>query len=191
MNKKEIRLTYLDKRVQLPMRDKRKLDDLILIRFQQLQIDIPSLIMTYSPMEKHNEFDPQLITDYCYFKNPGQQLFYPVMVESGASPQLISVIVDDDTEFEINKYGIEEPIDGIDMFPTEIDMVIVPLISFDRKGNRVGYGKGYYDRFLQQCRKDCIKIGFSYFEAVSQIDDVNKYDIKLDYCVTPETIYQF
>ena len=191
MNKKEIRLTYLDKRVKLPTPHKMKMDDLILIRFQQLEIDIPSLIMTYSPMKKHNEFDPQLITDYCYFKNPGQQLFYPVMVENGTSPQLISVIVDDETVFAPNKYGIEEPVDGIDMFPTEIDMVIVPLISFDRKGNRVAYGKGFYDRFLQQCRKDCIKIGFSYFEAVNQIDDVNKYDMKLDYCITPETIYQF
>ena len=191
MNKKEIRLTYLDRRVKLPTTNKMKMDDLILIRFQQLEIDIPSLIMTYCPMKKHNEFDPQLITDYCYFKNPGQQLFYPVMVENGASPQLISVIVDDETVFALNKYGIEEPVDGIDMFPTEIDMVIVPLISFDRKGNRVGYGKGYYDRFLQQCRKDCIKIGFSYFEAVNQIDDINKYDMKLDYCITPETIYQF
>ncbi|MDO9376359.1 MAG: 5-formyltetrahydrofolate cyclo-ligase [Ferruginibacter sp.] len=191
MNKKEIRVAYLDKRLKLPAPNKMKMDDLILIRFQQLQIDIPSLIMTYSPLKRHNEFDPQLITDYCYFKNPGQQLFYPVMVESETNPQLISVIVDDETAFAPNKYGIEEPVDGIDMFPTEIDMVIVPLISFDRKGNRVGYGKGYYDRFLQQCRKDCIKIGFSYFEPVSQIADVNKYDIKLDYCVTPETIYEF
>ena len=190
MQKQDIRTLFIEKRCQLISSQKNKLDDLLLIRFQQLSIDIPSLIMTYSPIQRMNEFDPQRITDYCYFKNPGQQLFYPVMLE-GKVPQLISVIVDDDTAFAVNKYGVEEPIDGIDMFPSEIDMVIVPLLCFDKKGYRVGYGKGYYDRFLQQCRKDCIKIGFSYFEAIDQIEDVNKHDVKLDYCITPETIYQF
>lgn len=191
MNKKDIRLTYLAKRARLTHAEMLKMDDLMLIQFQKLDIDIPSLIMTYSPIQKHNEFDPQTITDYCYFKNPGQQLFYPLMIDTGAYPQLISVIVDDETEFEVNKYGIAEPKDGIDMFPTELDLVIVPLLSFDKKGNRVGYGKGFYDRFLKQCRKDCIKIGFSYFEAVNHIEDVNKFDIRLDYCITPETLYQF
>lgn len=191
MNKTEIRTHFLDKRAKLSQAARLKMDDLILIKFQQAGIEIPSLIMTYSSIEKFNEFDPQVITDYCYFKNPGQQLFYPVMVEGGKMPELVSVVVDDETIFEINKYGILEPVDGIDMFPSEIDMVIVPLLCFDKKGNRVGYGKGYYDHFLKQCRKDCIKIGFSYFEPVDQILDLNKYDVKLNYCITPETIWQF
>ncbi|MEO6723593.1 MAG: 5-formyltetrahydrofolate cyclo-ligase [Ferruginibacter sp.] len=191
MKKIDIRPVYIAMRNGLTPAERNKMDDLILIQFQRLEIDIPSLIMTYSPIRKSNEFDPQVITDYCYFKNPGQQLFYPVMIESMADPQLISVIVDDETVFHVNKYGIEEPVDGIDMFPTEIDLVLVPLLAFDKRGNRVGYGKGYYDRFLTQCRKDCLKIGFSYFEPISHIDDVNRTDIKLDYCITPETIYQF
>lgn len=191
MTKNEIRTIYLEKRGSLSIVAKRKLDDLMLIRFQQLRIDIPSLIMTYSPIQKFNEFDPQTITDYCYFKNPGQQLFYPVMVEHSGVPELISIIVDDETIFQPNKYGIEEPVDGINMFPTEIDLVIVPLLAFDKKGNRVGHGKGYYDRFLRQCRKDCIKIGFSYFGPVEVIDDLNKYDIRLDYCITPDCVYEF
>ena len=77
------------------------------------------------------------------------------------------------------------------MFPAEIDLVIVPLLCFDKKGNRVGYGKGYYDRFLKQCRKDCIKIGFSYFDPIDQVEDINKFDVKLDYGITPDAIYQF
>ena len=191
MKKEDIRALYKEKRAALSINLKEKLDDLLLIQFQQLEIDIPSLIMTYSPIKHLNEYDPQTITDYCYFKNPGQQLFYPVMVESKNSPKIISVIVDDETVFKTNQYGIEEPLEGIDMFPTEIDLVIVPLICFDKKGNRVGYGKGYYDRFLKQCRKDCLKIGFSYFDPIDQIDDINKYDVKLDYGITPDAIYQF
>jgi 5-formyltetrahydrofolate cyclo-ligase len=79
----------------------------------------------------------------------------------------------------------------MDMFPEEIDLVFVPLLCVDKKGNRVGYGKGYYDKFLKECRRDIIKIGFSYFEPVEKIDDVNRYDVKLNYCITPESFYSF
>lgn len=191
MKKEEIRAYYKGKRAIISLDHKEKMENLMLIQFQQLTIDIPSLIMTYSPIKKLNEFDPQCITDYCYFKNPGQQLFYPVMSEAKNDLKIISVIVDDETIFKPNRFGIEEPVDGINMIPTEIDLVIVPLLSFDKQGNRVGYGKGYYDRFLKRCRKDCMKVGFSYFDPVDQIDDINKFDIKLDFGITPDFIYQF
>ncbi len=191
MKKSDIRNIYKEKRRKLSASQKEKMDDLMLIHFQQLVIDIPALIMTYSPIKALNEFDPQCITDYCYFKNPEQQLFYPLMLKNAKECDLSAVIVDDNTFFETNKFGIDEPIDGIDMIPTEIDMFIVPLLGFDKKGNRVGYGKGCYDRFLKKCRKDCIKIGFSYFDPIEKIEDANQYDIKLDYCVTPEKGYTF
>ncbi|MNY64409.1 5-formyltetrahydrofolate cyclo-ligase family protein [compost metagenome] len=70
-------------------------------------------------------------------------------------------------------------------------MVFVPLLAFDIHGNRIGYGKGFYDKFLAECKPETIKIGLSFFEAVNQIDDVFESDIKLDYCVAPEKIYQF
>ena len=191
MKKQYIRELYKEKRAALSPELKTKLDDLLLIQFQSLRIDIPSLVMTYSPIKFQNEFDPQMITDYCYFKNPGQQLFYPVVLDGTKRSQIKSVVVHDETIFKTNGYGIEEPIDGIDMIPTEIDLVIVPLIAFDKMGNRVGYGKGYYDRFLKRCRKDCMKIGFSYFEPVEEIEDVNKLDVKLDIAITPDNLYQF
>jgi 5-formyltetrahydrofolate cyclo-ligase len=191
MKKEYIRSFYKEKRATISLHLKEKMEDLMLIQFQQLRIDIPSLIMTYSPIKVLNEFDPQIITDYCYFKNPGQQLFYPVIVDDKKEQKIISMIVDDETIFKTNKYGIEEPVDGIDMFPSEIDLVIVPLLYFDKTGNRVGYGKGYYDKFLKKCRKDCIKIGFCYFDPVDEIEDINKFDVKLDYGITPSSIYQF
>lgn len=191
MKKNDIRNLYKEKRLQLSSAQIGKMDDLMLIQFQKLVIDIPALIMTYSPIKKWNEFDPQGITDYCYFKNPEQQLFYPLMIEEDKHCKIRAVIVDDNTFFETNKYGFDEPLDGIDMIPSEIDMVITPLLSFDKKGNRVGYGKGCYDHFFKKCRKDCIKIGFSYFDAVEKIEDINQDDIKLDYCITPKRIFIF
>jgi 5-formyltetrahydrofolate cyclo-ligase len=191
MKKNDIRGIYKEKRLHLSAAKIEKMNDLMLIHFQKLVMDIPALIMTYSPIKKWNEFDPQGITDYCYFKNPEQQLFYPLMAEVKQLCKMKAVMVDDNTFFETNKYGIDEPVDGIDMIPSEIDMIIIPLLAFDKSGNRVGYGKGCYDRFLKKCRKDCIKIGFSYFDAIEKIDDINEYDIKLNYCVTPQRFFIF
>ena len=70
-------------------------------------------------------------------------------------------------------------------------MVFVPLLALDKKGHRVGYGKGFYDAFLKDCKPDVIKIGLSFFEAEDIVDDVFKSDVKLDYCVKPENVYEF
>ncbi len=177
--------------MQLSASQVNRMDDLMLIHFQQLPIDIPSLIMTYAPIEKWNEFNPQLVTDYCYFKNPNQQLLYPFLVDLEGKAEMIAVIADERTVFEENQFGINEPVNGTDVSHSAIDMIIVPLLGFDTRGYRVGYGKGYYDRFLQHCRKDCIKVGFCYFEPVAAIEDANEQDVPLDFCITHEKIYSF
>lgn len=189
MIKKELRGIYKAKRMALKPAEISKLEDLMLIQFQQIEIDIPGMIMSYMPYGNANEFDPQLVLDYCYFKNPDQTLFYPVI--DVKTKTMTSFVVNDDTVFAKNQYGIDEPIDGIFISPEEIDLVIVPLLGFDVRGNRVGYGKGYYDRFLKECREDIVKIGFSFFEPVPAITDIKRFDVKLDYCITPEDIYRF
>ncbi|MBU3714597.1 MAG: 5-formyltetrahydrofolate cyclo-ligase, partial [Ferruginibacter sp.] len=59
-------------------------------------------------------------------------------------------------------------------------------------GYRVGYGKGYYDRFIKKyCIENVLKIGFSFFEPIDEIADIHEHDVCMDYCITPETIYSF
>ncbi|MFZ4058962.1 MAG: 5-formyltetrahydrofolate cyclo-ligase [Ferruginibacter sp.] len=192
MLKKEIRKIYREKRNTLSNAQRNKLEDLLLIQFQQLNIDIPATIMAYAPIEKFNEYDPGLILDYCAFKNPIQQLCYPLMTSGlTESPKMHAVCVDDTTEFELNAWGIPEPINAPIIDPSRIEMVILPLLAFDLKGNRVGYGKGYYDNFLKSCNAQCIKIGFSYFEPLDIIEDVASWDIPLNFGITPERIVNF
>ena len=102
-----------------------------------------------------------------------------------------NIIEDDNTLFELNKYGIPEPRNGTIINEKEIDLSIVPLIAFDLFGDRVGYGKGYYDRFISKCRFNMIKIGISYFPPLDKIEDVEEFDKKLDFCITPDHIYAF
>jgi len=100
-------------------------------------------------------------------------------------------LLTDATKFQKNKYNIPEPVDGLEVPVAKIDVVFVPLVAFDIKGNRVGYGKGFYDVFLSECRPDTLKIGLSCFEAEEAIDDVFEKDVKLDFCITPDCIYEF
>ena len=102
-----------------------------------------------------------------------------------------SVQTNDDTRFRKNKYDLYEPEDGVVVNHAGMDMIFVPLLSFDKKGFRVGYGKGFYDRYLSQCRSDCLKIGFSYFEPLDTIDDTHEFDVPLNLCVTPSSVYVF
>lgn len=100
-------------------------------------------------------------------------------------------LLTDSTKIKRNTLGIPEPIDGIEVPNSKIELVFVPLLAFDKKGNRVGYGKGFYDRFLTECNSEVIKIGLSFFEAEEVLIDVSTEDQALDYCITPQTTYSF
>ena len=87
----------------------------------------------------------------------------------------------------INKYGIPEPASKTLVYP---NILLVPLVAFDKKLNRLGYGGGYYDRFIKKLtkKKKILKIGLAL--SVQKINKVpiNKYDQKLDYIVTNKYI---
>ena len=100
-------------------------------------------------------------------------------------------LLTDNTVIKKNNYNIPEPVDGIEILDDKVEVVFIPLLAFDALGNRVGYGKGFYDRFLAKCKPETIKIGLSFFEASAKITDVYESDVRLDYCVTPERVYEF
>ena len=189
MNKKELRKIFNEKRNQFSHVQKEKLDDLILIQFQRLHLPDYSFLLSFWPMDGRNEINTHPLTDFLMFQNPGLQLAYPVTDFS--THEMKAVAVNDDTKFKENKYAILEPLSGDIINPGEIDVILMPLLAFDKQGHRVGYGKGFYDRYLSKCRDTVIKIGLSYFDPVEEIKDVSGHDIKMDYCVTPNEIFEF
>jgi 5-formyltetrahydrofolate cyclo-ligase len=189
MTKKELRKIYNDKRNQLIHSQKEKLDDLILIQFQRVQLQDVNTLLSFWPMTGKNEIDTHLITDFILFQNPGIQIAYPVI--DFVACTMHAILTNDDTEFKQNEYAILEPISGEELDAADIDAILIPLLAFDKSGHRIGYGKGFYDRYLAGCREDVLKIGLSYFEPEEKIDDAGEHDIKLNYCITPENIYEF
>ena len=104
---------------------------------------------------------------------------------------MVAIACHADTIFQANAINILEPLETEVIDPLDIDMVLVPMLVCDVAGNRVGFGKGYYDRYLSRCRPDCLKVGLSYFTPIDQVEDANEFDVPLNFCITPEKVYVF
>lgn len=189
MLKKDARKIYNQKRKDISYSDKLKWDDLILINFQTVEMPFLQAVFSFYPMEERNEVNAFLITDYLHFRNPNLQICYPKM--NIQEPNMEAIACKADTVFEANAINILEPLENGVVNPEGIDLVLVPMLVCDVKGNRVGYGKGYYDRYLSRCKSSCIKIGLSYFEPVDKVDDADEFDVALDFCITPQKAYVF
>ncbi|WP_458628007.1 5-formyltetrahydrofolate cyclo-ligase [Winogradskyella sp. PC D3.3] len=97
----------------------------------------------------------------------------------------------DNTKIIKNTYNIPEPVDGIEIPSSQLEVVFIPLLAFDNTGHRIGYGKGFYDRFLADCKPETLKIGLSFFDVETETFEASEMDVKLDYCVTPNQVFQF
>ncbi|MES1223543.1 MAG: 5-formyltetrahydrofolate cyclo-ligase [Bacteroidota bacterium] len=189
MTKTELRNIYKQKRRDIPPQQKLRLDDLLLIQFQQMYFPQVAVLLTYWPSDNHIEPNTLLYSSFLRHTIRGLQIAYPVV--DPATNTFNAVLVDEDTVYTPNSYGIMEPKRGIIIEPHEIDLVFVPSLVCDMLGYRVGFGKGFYDRYLATCHEDVVKVGFNYFEPVDKIDDTQPFDVPLDYCVTTDNIYEF
>ena len=167
-----------------------KMDDLLQIQLQRLAFgDNVHTLLSYWPMEHHGEPNTHLFTYYLENHIPAVRVAYPVIDSVGSAMK--AILVHEETDFVENSFGIAEPEEGEELDPGLIDLVLVPLLAYDKRGYRVGFGKGYYDRFLKLCRHDVITVGFSYFAPVDEIEDANEFDVPLNFCITPDQLYEF
>ena len=141
----------------------------------------------FLPIEEQKEVNSEYILNILQAKDKE----IVVSKSDFATTSMTHFLLTDNTKIKKNEYNIPEPINGLNVPPEMIDVVFVPLLAYDKQGNRVGYGKGFYDKFLSECRPDVIKIGLSFFEPEEIIDDVFENDVKLDFCVTGEKVVCF
>lgn len=189
MNKSEARIEYRTKRMKLTAAERSKLDDLMLIYFQGVELPFLQAVLTYWPIEENNEPNTHLFTGFLQFRNPSLELAYPKM--NKGERNMDAILVNEDTPFIKGNFNVPEPVSDHIVSPESFDLVFVPLLACDKNGYRIGYGRGFYDQYLAQCRKDCIKVGLSYFEPIDEIEDKVEFDIPLDICITPRQAYVF
>lgn len=187
MYKKELRQKYKALRHELSLEEIETNSLSIANKLLQLDIWDRLYFHLFLTIEEQKEINTEFILQVL----AGKDKEIVVAKTDFNSIQMTHYLLTDNTKFRKNEYNIPEPVDGIEVPVSKIDVVFVPLLAFDTNGNRVGYGKGFYDKFLSQCQPETLKIGLSFFEAEEKIADVYQDDIRLDYCVTPNKIYDF
>ena len=189
MTKEQLRKNYLEQRKAITEQERAKLDDLLLIQLQRIPLMQVQTLFSYIPMEHMAEPNTYFFTRYLETVIPELQTAYPITDLKNSTME--AFLTDDDTEFVKNRFGTIEPVSTVIVPPQEIDLVFTPLLVADERGYRVGFGKGIYDKYLQQCRNDVLKIGFCYFDPVAEISDIHKNDIPLDILITPFNTFEF
>ena len=185
MTKSELRKIYREKRRGLSERDVELKSNAIADRvFAEFDFHALKVVHCFISIAKFNEIDTSIIFERIWGHYPKIRTVVPRV--NDATGELEHFYYERDTYMVRNAWGIEEPAGAEKVDPKEIDLVLVPLLCFDERGYRVGYGKGYYDRFLRECRADCEMAGLSYFPPEVEIEDVHDGDFALDMFIMPD-----
>lgn len=190
MTKAELRKIYLAKQKNLSLTERiEKSEQISNLFLQSFDLSRINFLHCFLAIEKFNEVDTKIIFERIWREFPHIKTLAPRV--NFQTNEIENLIFKPETKLVDNHWQIREP-NGNETVKTEkIDAVLVPLLCCDARGFRVGYGRGFYDKFLKKCRVDCVKIGLSYFAPVAEIADTQAFDVKLDFCVTPETIVKF
>lgn len=190
MLKANARKIYLEKQIALsPAARNKKSEQILRLFFNEFDLSKIRFLHCFLPIRRTNEIDTKPIFERIWRDFPDIQTLVPRV--NFKTNEIENLKFMRDTELVQNQWLIHEPSHNELVETTEIDLVLVPLLCFDSKGHRVGYGKGFYDRFLKNCREDCLKTGLSYFPPVEEISDAREFDVRLDFCVTSEKIWKF
>jgi len=189
MTKEDLRTLYKQKRMALSAEGCAERDRLIFEELVALDWSTCRYVHVYLPLHKFNEPDTLAFASWIRQHYPYVKLV--ISRSDFMSGTMLNYVWDEHTIIEENKWGIPEPMAGTQVDEKLIDTVLVPLLVADKQGNRVGYGKGFYDRFLAQCKPDVRTIGLSYFEPLNDTLNADSWDIPLQYCVCPSGFYTF
>ena len=189
MTKQQIRKQFIAQRQQLSVVEYDELNRQLLQQFQQLDLSAIHCIHLFLPIRERKEPDTFLIRGWLKQYQPHIKIVFP---KADFDTHAMQSFADDDAlQLAVNAFDIPEPVAGHEVPANEIDLMLVPLLAFDKQGYRVGYGKGFYDRFMAQCKPGTQFIGLSFFDPVESIDDVDKYDIKMHACITPLQLFKW
>lgn len=184
--KADLRQHYLEKRRNLSSDEVISLSKKICENFlRKFEVSEGDKVHIFLSIPKFQEVDTSFFIEY--LKKNAAGIYVPKV----AGDKLISVELTGETQMRKSKWGISEPVKSQDAAVKNYRYVITPLLYCDPSGNRVGYGKGYYDQFFSELQDGVIKIGVSFFEPVEFVQDTNEYDVKLDYLVLPDKILSF
>lgn len=185
MTKEQIRKIYLQKRMALSVQEFQTLNQQVCnLFFEHIDLSSTKILHSFLPIEKQREVNTWLIIERARIEFPDIQISVPRI--NNQSSTIESFYFEDKNQLEKNMWDILEPKQGMPTPIEKIDTVLVPLLAVDGEGNRVGYGRGFYDKFLKALSADTRKIGLSLFPPVDSIEGLGPHDLPVDVIVTPE-----
>lgn len=188
MKKDTVRKTYLKKRQELSSsKFEEESSQLIQNTIELIKKYKPKCVHCFLPIHSKGEINTTPIVQYCWKNN----INVVVPVSNFEDGTIKTAEFRPHTKTKQTKNNITEPIDPVWKKHDNIDIVITPLLAFDPQGYRVGYGKGFYDRFFASLHKDVKRVGISLFKPYKDIENINEYDVPLTHCVTPDKTYSF
>ena len=186
MNKSEIRKVYLKKKELLTETEVQSLSEKIFENFLfQFDLKENQKVHCFLSIPEKGEVDTSSFLNY-FFDNK-TRVFVPKIVKG----KLIALEINKETPLIENSWGIKEPAGNEDCGLKDFELIVTPLLYADQFGNRVGYGKGFYDRFFSEINPTAVKVGVSFFPPVENVEDVSEFDVPLNYLVTPTEVLSF
>ncbi len=196
LTKVDLRRAALARRMALDAGEvARRSDKLRENLFRQFPVAQWQWLHVFLPLEKRNEPDTWSFIRWVWGEELPLRLAVPVVQADGNSLKHYELLPDG--QLILNRWGITEPVPdpmtAPEIMPTVLDAVLVPLLAVDRAGQRVGYGGGFYDRFLAQCRPGTQFIGLSLLNEPPgpPITDVLPTDVPLTAVITPGRVWRF
>ncbi len=189
MDKSKWRAVYRKKRAELTESQRTDLAKKIGTQLSSVLTSSDRFIHLFLPIEKFNEVNTWLVKETV--ENQFSGINWLVSSTDFTEEKLLHFYLEKDTKIAINAFGIPEPVNAKGTDIKQLTTVLVPLLAIDKNGHRLGYGKGFYDRFLAECPKNCRTIGLSFFEPEETTFPTDSWDIPLQYCVTPNGVHSF
>jgi 5-formyltetrahydrofolate cyclo-ligase len=180
MTKAELRKLYKQKRLELSPGELSRVSEIICDEaLSSFQLE-DKTISLFLPIERQGEINTYNLLERAHAI--GATIGLPV--SDFHNNELKHIKYSEKTVLKVNQFGIPEPESGDTIAPSKFDFVFVPLLVADESGHRVGYGKGFYDRFLEKCSPTCKFIGLSIFDPIEEISDIDEYDVQLDVLIS-------
>ena len=189
-NKKEWRAHYMHLRHALTIEEKSQRSKLIMEHYFKLfQTERPKVVHLFLSMPAKGEVDTRFILQKINEEYPQVKTVTSVIAEDQFS--LLTIEVRKDTPLALNSWGIPEPIQRVVFPEQEIQEVLTPLLAVDERGYRLGYGKGFYDRFFESCSSSVVRTGLNFFTEQKENLPQDEWDVKLHRLISPEGVSNF
>jgi len=189
MNKETLRKVYLEKRLSLSREEKDRRDRILCnIFMEQVKDRNIRYLHLFLPIAEKNEPDTFLLIERLRKEKPEIEIVVPRIL---SGHELEHIRLQNPHTIEFNHWGIPEPRGGEPFDISKLDMVLLPLVIFDRKGSRIGYGKGFYDRFLSELPQETLTIGYTLTVPLDKIPYIESHDVPMDACICPLGYLEF